>query len=816
MPNSREARKMELGRIFGPLQILLTVLLVAGMAGLVTLAEIDQSESEAATEALNASDSAVQVAGATARDSLTMNQQARAWLVGVASRRDVQISRALLAQRLNTSTRDGDLTGELFEPQLGEPLLQFDQAFSSAPSGLLSPADQEIWLPKMATPIQNIEQAAKAIISRQEGLADSTEKRAVRDDQALAFWQLRLSALVLLLAGLLFYFLWRAIRVNYRQAQEILSEEQADLDQSLLKLQRIKEFEQDESRLLQLIISGSQLEDVFTEIAAVASAHSQGRAYRVAIEGTESRSEAERDESELAERSWQFEIGRWNKTGVVECFAPPQSASETGLATANADVGNLEDIGRRCAELARIAVSDSWARQELVREATHDPLTGLLNRAYLEQRLVELLEVRSSGGSEVALVFCDLDRFKLVNDSLGHKAGDTLLVNLAAWFSSAVDAFVQSPAGLSSEVVLSRFGGDEFVMVCTGGQPLEAALALGLRVSELSSRPIVLEGVETFTDMSIGIAVSTDHANTAEQLLRNADVAMYRSKAMGLGGPVLYSGEVEADRVEHIQTNTMLRRAFERDEFRLYLQPIVEFSTSRTVGFEGLVRWQHPTLGLLGPGQFLDNVEELGLISQLDSWMRREAFGVMARLNTAAGEVAPYLSLNVTERELQNATFTGEVLDQIRTAGIPPEQVVLELSENAFVDFEGNEETLEELRASGIRIALDDFGTGYSSLMQLQKLPIDIVKLDRAFVSALTSGGKRALGVLEGLLHVIGAVELTLVVEGVETEFEQDVLVSLGCKFAQGYLYGRPAPAMDVVSLFSAGAASSTEDYASS
>ena len=219
---------------------------------------------------MNASDSAIQVAGATARDSLSMNQQARAWLVGVASRRDVQISRALLAQRLNTSTRDGDLTGELFETELGEPLLQFDQAFSSAPSGLLSPADQEIWLPRMAAPIIAIEEAAKDIISRQEGLSDSTEKRAVSEDQQLGLWQLRLSALVLLLAGLLFYFLWRAIRVNYRQAQEILSEEQADLDQSLLKLQRIKEFEQDESRLLQLIISGSQLEDVFTEIAAVA------------------------------------------------------------------------------------------------------------------------------------------------------------------------------------------------------------------------------------------------------------------------------------------------------------------------------------------------------------------------------------------------------------------------------------------------------------------------------------------------------------------------------------------------------------------
>ena len=791
---------MELGRIFGPLQILLAVLLVAGMAGLLTLAEIDRSESQAATQALNASDSAIQVAGATARDALTMNQRARAWLVGLASRRDVQISRALLAQRLNTSTRDGDLVGELFEPELGEPLLQFDREFSSAPSGLLSPEDQAIWLPKMATPILEIEEAAKDIISRQEGLADSTEKRAVLDDEKLAFWQLRLSALVLLLAGLLFYSLWRAIRRNYDQAQQLLDEEQIELDRSLLKLQLVKDFEQDESRLLQLIISGSQLEDVFTEIAEVASAHSPGRTYRVSIEDVESQSKASRDESDVAEMAWEFEIDRWNKTGVVECFASAPSATETGLTTVNTGLDTFADIGRRCAELARIAVSDSWARRELTHEATHDPLTGLFNRAYLEQRLGELLQTRNSGGHEVALVFCDLDRFKLINDSLGHKAGDVLLVNLAAWFGSAVDAFLSSPAGLSADILLSRFGGDEFVMVCTAEHALEVALALGLRVSELSSRPIVLEGIETFTDMSIGIAVSTDEVRTPEQLLRNADVAMYRSKAMGLGGPVLYSGEVEADRIEHIQTNTMLRRAFERDEFRLYLQPIVEFSTGDTVGFEGLVRWQHPTLGLLGPGQFLDNVEELGLISQLDSWMRREAFAVMASVNKGTVGTTPYLSLNVTERELQNATFKDEVMEQIRTSGIPPEQVVLELSENAFVDFEGHEEVLEDLRSTGVRIALDDFGTGYSSLMQLQKLPIDIVKLDRAFVSALTSGGQRALGVLEGLLQVISAVELTLVVEGVETESEQDVLVSLGCKFAQGYLYGRPAPAMDVLS----------------
>ena len=791
---------MELGRVFGPIQIVLAVSLVAAMAGLLVLAEWDRSESRVASQQLNSSDSAVQVAGAAARDLLTMNQEARAWLVGLASRRDVQISRALLAQRLNTTTRDGVIAGELLGPELNEPLEQFDQAFVSAPSGFLRLDDQAIWLPKMSLAILDIEEAAKDIISSQERLSDTAEKSTVTDDEARAVWQLRLSSVMLLLAGLLFYFLWRAIRANYQRAQQLLTADQAELDRSSLKLQRMKDFEKDESRLLELIISGSQLEQVFTEIAKVASAHSPGCTYRVSIEDVESQSLAGLDASEVAEMTWEFEIDRWMKTGVVECFATEQSASETELIKSNTDKQALANIGLRCAELAKIAVSDSWARRELTHEASHDPLTGLFNRAYLEQRLGELLQIRNSGGHQVALVFCDLDRFKLVNDSLGHKAGDTLLFNLAAWFTSAVDAFLRSPAGISAEVLLSRFGGDEFVMVCTADHALEVALALGLRVSELSSRPIVLEGIETFTDMSIGIAVSTDDADTPEKLLRNADVAMYRSKAMGLGGPVLYSGEVEADRVEHIQTNTMLRRAFEREEFRLYLQPIIEFSSGETVGFEGLVRWQHPTLGLLGPGQFLDNVEELGLISQLDSWMRREAFAVMASLNKSSVGTAPYLSLNVTERELQNATFKEEVAEQIRTAGIPSEQVVLELSENAFVDFEGHEEVLEDLRSTGVRIALDDFGTGYSSLMQLQKLPIDIVKLDRAFVSALTSGGQRALGVLEGLLQVISAVELTLVVEGVETESEADVLVSLGCQFAQGYLYGRPAPAMDVLS----------------
>lgn len=798
MPNRSSPRKMELGRVFGPVQVVLAGFLLAGIAGVLFLALQDNQDSKEVRARINSSDSSIQVAGATARDTLTMNQQARAWLSGKIARREVQIARALLAQRLNTSDRDGNLAGVLFESQLSKPLTHFDQVLSLAPSGLLVPADQVIWTKKMYAPIFEVEEGAKGVLQSRESTSQGDEVAASRTNAALAKKQLLIGVALLSILGLLLFSLWRAIRSNYRQATKLLADEQAELDDSLIELRRIKEFEKDESRLLKSIISGAQLGEVLVEISKVASLHSAGRRYRVAIDGIESQS-SEGGGTERVELSWPFEIERWHRSGIVECFQQPVGQAGGAGSSLSLSEDALQNIGRRSAELAKIAVSDSWARRQLAHEATHDPLTGLFNRSHLEQQLGELLKSRANGGFEVALVFCDLDRFKLVNDSLGHKAGDLLLVNLASWFTSAVEAFLGSPAGLSAEVILSRFGGDEFVLACTSEHSLEVALALGLRVSELSSRPLVLEGIETFTDMSIGIAVSSDETSTAEQLLRNADVAMYRSKAIGLGGPVLYSGEVEADRVEHIQTNTMLRRAFERDEFRLYLQPIIEFSTGNTLGFEGLVRWQHPTLGLLSPGQFLDNLEELGLISQLDSWMRREAFAVMASLNAGFSDDRPYISLNVTERELQNATFKGEVLEQIRTAGIRPEQVVLELSENAFVDFQGHEEGLESLRDAGIRIALDDFGTGYSSLMQLQKLPIDIVKLDRAFVAALTSGGQRALGVLQGLLHVMRAVELTMVVEGVETEFEQDVLVSLGCKYAQGYLYGRPAPAMDVL-----------------
>jgi|GEM_PF-353662 len=801
-----------LARVFGPVEIILSMFVFVGVVGLLLLSIEDSRNNDLVVAGLNSSDSPLEVASATSRDTLTLSQKTRDWVGGFVSRRDVQIARAGLATRLNVTDSYGAAAGETFKPELQQPLAEFDQAVLGAPTGVLLAADQDTWAKTMNQPLRNLEDAAKAVIRQRQYLSDQNAIEIVSQDTRLAWFQFFLALCVVLTAGLLFFLVWTGTRRNFRRTTQILSDEQEELRQSLDEIGQMKELMHDESRLLQLIISASSLESVFTEISAVGSKHSEGRPFRVSIDSIESQSEGY-DGTEVIKMSWPFEIERWEKTGVVASLALPHEVNGENSLSGAGSVEFQLDVGRRCAELAKIAVSDSWARRELKYEATHDPLTGLCNRAFLEQRLSEVLKERNAGGLPVALVFCDIDRFKLVNDSLGHKAGDVLLVNLASSLSSLVDVFLRSPAGLSADILLSRFGGDEFVLLCTADKAIEAALALGLRISELSRRPIELEGIETFSDMSIGIAVSTDAANTVEKLVRNADVAMYRSKALGLGGPVLYSGEDEADRLEHLQTNTMLRRAFERDEFRLHLQPIIEFSTKQTVGFEGLVRWKHPTLGLLTPNYFLENLDELGLIGQLDAWMRREGFAAMADLNTSLGSDTPYLSLNVTVRELQNATFKQEVLDQIRTAGISAEQVVLELSENAFVDLEGNEQLLVDLRASGVRIALDDFGTGYSSLMQLQQLPIDIVKLDRAFVSALTSGGKRALGVLEGLLQVISAVELTLVVEGVETKSEQDVLVSLGCKFAQGYLYGLPAPAIEVLAQYIAELPSAHGEY---
>ncbi|MEX0767890.1 MAG: diguanylate cyclase, partial [Microthrixaceae bacterium] len=572
-----------LKRVFGPIPVALSLIVLCGVIGLLLLSIQDGRASDQVFQRLNRSDSPLQVASATSRDTINLAQITRAWTVGSGTRRDVQIARAGLANRLNVTDSFGVKGGEAFDSFFGQPLDEFDQAFAGAPSGSLPVEDQDVWADIMTEPLRNLEDAAKQVLTKQQYLADGNALEIVNENKQLSWLQLLVAIAVVAVSGLLFVLVWTVARRNFRRANKILSDEQAQLKRSLFEIEQLKEFGNDESRILQLVLSGSSLQSVFSEIADLASIYSAGRPFRVSLDGVESRS-GEFLGHEILEMSWPFEIERSKKTGVVQKFLWRAEIEEHDLLARPESTASNIDIGRRCAELAQIAASDSWARQKLKYEASHDPLTGLCNRAFLEQRMSHVLDERNSGGTGVALIFCDIDRFKLVNDSLGHKAGDRLLVNLAEWLRSAVDGFLRSPSGKATDILLSRFGGDEFVLLCTSDHVIEAALALGLRISELSRRPIQLEGIETFTDMSIGIAVANDQANTVESLLRNADVAMYRSKALGLGGPVLYSGEDETDRLEHLQTNTLLRRAFERDEFRLHLQPIIEFSTLRVVG----------------------------------------------------------------------------------------------------------------------------------------------------------------------------------------------------------------------------------------
>ena len=344
---------------------------------------------------------------------------------------------------------------------------------------------------------------------------------------------------------------------------------------------------------------------------------------------------------------------------------------------------------------------------------------------------------------------------------------------------------------------LARLGGDEFVVLLEAKDALAAAVMLSARLQELSAQAVILEGVETFVDLSIGVALAGPEVTTPEQLLRNADIAMYHAKLSGEHAPVLYGTELEPDIATQLRTDTELRLALDRAEFRLFLQPIVSIDRRTAIGHEALVRWDHPTRGLLGPDTFLHRVEEIGLIGRLDTWVRREAFAWLAEALADGVDPSQYISVNVSERELRNPEFGDDVLADLRRFGLAPHNVVLELSENAFVDLGQHGNVLDRLRRSGVLIAMDDFGTGYSSLVQIQRLPIDIVKLDQGLIRGVGEPGSRARGVLSGLLEVVRSLGLTLVVEGVETESERDVLMGLGCTFAQGYLFGRPVHAAE-------------------
>ena len=433
----------------------------------------------------------------------------------------------------------------------------------------------------------------------------------------------------------------------------------------------------------------------------------------------------------------------------------------------------------------------------LVHAAYHDDLTGLRSRSYFIDALAEAIGRAAGSRERFAVLFIDLDRFKLVNDSLGHAHGDALLVGIAERVRTS----------LRPGDTLARLGGDEFAVLLEDVADETQAIAVAQRIESALRAPFELGETEVFSSASIGIALGTDDVESPEHILHDADCAMYEAKRAsgGRGGHAVYEEAMHANAKAALRLQTDLQHALERREFRLHYQPIVRLDTERVVGFEALVRWQHPGRGLIYPGEFIAAAEETGLIVGIGAWVLREACMQMHEWDIAYGDAGLcVMSVNVSSRQLTQQSFYEDVLAVIGETGVDPRCIELEITESVLLvnaDLVGR--TLVKLRALGFRIALDDFGTGYSSLSYLQRYNVDTLKIDQSFVRGM-DGISCNKDLIKTFVALSDALGLNVVAEGVETAEQCETVRALGCSFAQGYYFAKPQPDAEITRLIAA------------
>ena len=454
------------------------------------------------------------------------------------------------------------------------------------------------------------------------------------------------------------------------------------------------------------------------------------------------------------------------------------------------------------------------ARERLVHDAIHDHLTRLPNRLLFMERLQRAMNRRRRYPDYIfAVLFIDIDRFKHVNDSLGHAAGDQLLMGFAERIAGAVrrdDTVSRLPATAPEAAgpnTLARFGGDEFVVLLDDiSDPIDA-VRVAERIQRLAARPIVVGGHDVFVSPSIGVAVSAASHETSEAVVRDADLAMHRAKSRGGSGYAVFDGAMHLAAAERLQLETELRHAVERREFRLWYQPIVSLADRRVAGFEALIRWQHPTRGLLAPAAFLEVAEDIGVLAQIDEWALPAACrqAELWRRTRADGEQLT-VSVNLSSKAFGNASLVSVVAAALRETGLPARALRLEVTETAAIgDTTRVRGVLAGLREIGVRVSLDDFGTGYCSLSYLQQFQVDTLKIDRSFVSRIGLGDDHA-EIIRMIVSLARTLGLEVVAEGTETSEQVEYLASLGCGYAQGYYFSKPQAPESVAGHDQAGA----------
>jgi diguanylate cyclase (GGDEF)-like protein/PAS domain S-box-containing protein len=439
------------------------------------------------------------------------------------------------------------------------------------------------------------------------------------------------------------------------------------------------------------------------------------------------------------------------------------------------------------------------ADQALRHRVLHDALTGLPNRLSFVEALTAALKRGTGSGSPIGILFLDLDHFKLINDSLGHHAGDALLRAVAP----------RLRAHLRPGDVVARFGGDEFGVLIDRLADEEEAIAIADRVSSAFTQPFSMEGVEHFVSASIGVAVASASERTvnAELLIRDADAAMYRAKESGRNRCVLFDAEMRAGAVLRLEVERELRHALDRDELALHYQPVVNLRNGEVTGLEALVRWQHPKRGLLDPAEFVSIAEDSGLIEPIGRWVQERACRQALAWHDLRPDARPFdVAVNLSARQVAHRDLPATVAEIIARTGIDPVHLRLEITESVLVEESATAiASLEALNEIGVRLVLDDFGTGYSSLAYLNRFPFHALKIDRSFVDALGIEQERT-AIVEAIIGMARALSLDVIAEGVENEIQLAELRRLGCDYAQGHLFHAAMPEAEVSRLLGEGA----------
>ena len=438
--------------------------------------------------------------------------------------------------------------------------------------------------------------------------------------------------------------------------------------------------------------------------------------------------------------------------------------------------GSITDISRQ-----------KEVEEQLLHQAFHDALTDLPNRSLFMDRLTHALRrLNRKPDATLGLLFLDIDRFKVVNDSLGHSLGDELLRAVARRLERSV-----RPGD-----TVARLGGDEFTILVEDIESVEGAIRVADRIQIALSEPFELLDHRVYASASIGIAMRTPGYQEPEELLRDADLAMYRAKSRGRNRHEIFTPQMHSRAVKLMELESALRQALDRNEFRLHYQPIVDLSDGRLEGFEALIRWEHPDRGLVSPADFLPIAEESGLIVPIGEWVLREACRQAhewSLLSDAASKL--HMSVNLSGRQLMSPTIIDDIRTTLRDSGVDPALLTLEITENVVME-QAAEATvlLRRLKDLGVRLHMDDFGTGYSSLSYLRRFPLDTLKIDRSFVNDMAASPDDA-AIVRAIITLAHTLKLDVIAEGIEQEDQIGPLRALGCRLGQGYHFSRPLAA---------------------